>query len=1078
MPDFPTINQSPSEVRLALRHAITRAEHLSAAITALAAVTTEEEAAGAIIRHGRAALSATGTAVVLRRGARLDVIRYEANVQPTAPFQSFPIEAPTPAGEAMRTGEPLYLEHDDLKRRFPNSLALEAHEHMSLAALPLPSPAGVSSVLVFAFAGPLPSDPAELGFMQHLAAQCAQAFERIRLQREAHENAARFKTLVQATTSIVWTRDARGHIIAPQPQWEAYTGQPWEAYRGMGWLDAVHPDDRVEAERACLAGIASCESYAVEYRLRLHDGSYRTLRVNAVPIKQGETVREWIGFHRDVTDERAAQARTAALHAVTAELSEVRTAGDAARVILEHVRATIGAYAGTVLGIEGDSFVMHGTVGYHRAITEHFARFPLDAPVPVADAVRDLRPRYVNHDALQASYPVVAHVLRHPLERLAALPLVVNGRAVGGLVLSFADDHAFSVVDREFIEHFAHQCARSLDNIGAYERARDSEAKLAAIIDTVSDAIITTDEHRRVLVFNAAAERMFGMPSSAAIGRHLDDFVPGDRQHDATIGPRSSTGPAPECASRRAVRADGTVFDVEMTVERVTVRGEHLETAVLRDVTEQRRHEDALRASEERFRATFNQAAVGISLVSLDGRWMSVNDKLCSIVGYPRDDLLQRTFRDITHPDDLTEDLENAQGLLRGELRTYSMHKRYIRGDGTTVWANLTVSLVRNEDDDVQCFIAVVEDISDVKQAGLELARARDELEARVTERTAALEQLSEELQSQVRELEHHNHETRILSELGEMLQACLTVEEAQLVVAQHVQRLFPHASGALSSFGPSRNVLEELITWNGRPGSAAVFTPNECWALRRGRAFQGQGRLRGPSCQHTPSEHPTMCIPLLAQGETIGLLHLQAPSAEAFTARQERLAQTIAEGVALALVNLRLRDKLQQQSIRDALTGLFNRRYLEETFERELRRALRHGHHVGLVMLDVDHFKRVNDTHGHEAGDAVLRALGTLLKESVRAEDIACRYGGEEFALLLPGADLAQTTARAEHIRASVAKLALSDRGVPLGPLTASFGVTVCPAQGEQLSELVRGADFALYRAKQEGRNRVVAAS
>jgi diguanylate cyclase (GGDEF)-like protein len=205
-----------------------------------------------------------------------------------------------------------------------------------------------------------------------------------------------------------------------------------------------------------------------------------------------------------------------------------------------------------------------------------------------------------------------------------------------------------------------------------------------------------------------------------------------------------------------------------------------------------------------------------------------------------------------------------------------------------------------------------------------------------------------------------------------------------------------------------------------------------------------------------------------------IRLLYLEGTET-AFSKRQERLAQTVAESVALAMVNLRLRETLRQQSIRDPLTGLFNRRYLEETFERELRRAERKGESIGIIMLDVDRFKLFNDTHGHDAGDALLKALGGVLKESVRAEDVACRYGGEEFTLLLTGATQQQTFDRAEQVREAVAGLKVMNQGKLLDGVSASMGVATFPQHGRDLAGLVRAADLALYRAKHEGRNRVI---
>jgi diguanylate cyclase (GGDEF)-like protein len=182
--------------------------------------------------------------------------------------------------------------------------------------------------------------------------------------------------------------------------------------------------------------------------------------------------------------------------------------------------------------------------------------------------------------------------------------------------------------------------------------------------------------------------------------------------------------------------------------------------------------------------------------------------------------------------------------------------------------------------------------------------------------------------------------------------------------------------------------------------------------------------------------------------------------------------AQTI-----LALTNLQLRVTLRGQSVRDPLTGLFNRRYMDETLGREIRRAVREGHTLGIIMFDIDHFKAFNDTLGHEAGDAVLQKLSEFILEHFRGEDIACRFGGEEFILILPNASLDDTYKRAESLRKAVKQLDVYHRGTLLDKLTLSIGVAIFPDHGNDAEALLRTVDQALYRAKNEGRDQGVVA-
>jgi diguanylate cyclase (GGDEF)-like protein len=220
----------------------------------------------------------------------------------------------------------------------------------------------------------------------------------------------------------------------------------------------------------------------------------------------------------------------------------------------------------------------------------------------------------------------------------------------------------------------------------------------------------------------------------------------------------------------------------------------------------------------------------------------------------------------------------------------------------------------------------------------------------------------------------------------------------------------------------------------------------------------------------------------MAAAGEVVGLLHLLLDRAggpagarpgEPVAAPVAALAAT----VALAVSNVRLRERLRIESIRDPLTGLSNRRHLEEAFDREVARSVRSGSPIGVVMADLDHFKRFNDGEGHAAGDAVLREIGALLASSTRAGDLACRWGGEEFLLLFPSSGPDVTLRRADEIRSAVSAASVPFGGRLLGPLSASFGVSSYPRDGSTRETVVAAADAALYRAKAEGRDRVVAA-
>jgi diguanylate cyclase (GGDEF)-like protein len=257
-------------------------------------------------------------------------------------------------------------------------------------------------------------------------------------------------------------------------------------------------------------------------------------------------------------------------------------------------------------------------------------------------------------------------------------------------------------------------------------------------------------------------------------------------------------------------------------------------------------------------------------------------------------------------------------------------------------------------------------------------------------------------------------------------------------------------------------------------------FEPSACWALRTGHPHLVVAGDTTAPCAHAEGVKNTyLCIPILAQGETLGILHFQSTDeAPQLEASELSFKTTFAGQVGLSIANIRLREALRTQSVRDALTGLYNRRYLEEVMDREIRRAGRAGQSLGVLMLDLDHFKRFNDTYGHDAGDAVLREAAAFLLKNVRAEDFVCRFGGEEFVVILPTADLEGARTRGERLQTKMRELSILHQGRSLGMVTFSVGVAAFPEHGMSPKELMAAADAAMYEAKRGGRDRVMVAA
>jgi diguanylate cyclase (GGDEF)-like protein len=413
------------------------------------------------------------------------------------------------------------------------------------------------------------------------------------------------------------------------------------------------------------------------------------------------------------------------------------------------------------------------------------------------------------------------------------------------------------------------------------------------------------------------------------------------------------------------------------------------------------------------------------------------------------------------------------------------------------LWAGLVVVLML-------AAAAIVSDLFILRRVDAVMRAARQltagDLAARATVRGAdeigvmarTFNIMAERLQARVRDeeaikegLAERVNELDLLNRLGELFQACLSLEEAYAVIGRLAPRLFPTEAGAVFSLNPARNLIEVVATWGTHSVDGTVFPPEACWAMRNGRPHVVADARASVLCEHLPSPAPPayVCTPLVAQGNSLGVLYVsserladEAPCG--LNQAKQRLADTVAAQLGLGLSNVQLREILRSQSIHDPLTGLFNRRYMVETLERELHRARRTGNPLALLMVDVDGFKQQNDAFGHDAGDAILAELAALLQRSLRKEDVACRYGGEEFVLVLPDAAMESGARRAEQLRDAVRRMRVPHQGSLLGPITVSIGVAAFPDHGSDAASLLKSADTALYEAKKAGRDRVTLAS
>jgi diguanylate cyclase (GGDEF)-like protein len=315
-----------------------------------------------------------------------------------------------------------------------------------------------------------------------------------------------------------------------------------------------------------------------------------------------------------------------------------------------------------------------------------------------------------------------------------------------------------------------------------------------------------------------------------------------------------------------------------------------------------------------------------------------------------------------------------------------------------------------------------------------------------------------------------------ILQNLATQLTACNSTDESLEVIMLIASKLLPGYTGSMALFRASKDRLEIVKSWNGEWIGENAYTPEQCWAVRTGRSHIGAHDSGNMICAHSPNQKGKMCcVPLVAQGETHGVLHFYNSEEQELTQSEERQILAISEHASLALANLRLRESLKHQAIHDPLTGLYNRRYLHEVIDQEISRAERHKQNMGVLMLDLDKFKKFNDEYGHETGDFVLSEFGRLLRTTIRNEDIACRYGGEEFTVLLPESDPEGIMDISERIRVKVREHVFFHDNHSYGPISVSIGAACYPGNGNTADLLLKKADEALYEAKQAGRDRVV---
>jgi len=618
--------------------------------------------------------------------------------------------------------------------------------------------------------------------------------------------------------------------------------------------------------------------------------------------------------------------------------------------------------------------------------------------------------------------------------------------------------------------------AEIAERIRVEEELQQAKDYLENVIENSPDAIGIVDRKGAFIKWNRRAVELYGYGFEELKGKSAGDLY-SSAEEEKEIAEDLRREGFVQRSEIDMKHKDGSIVPFEISISlirdgegrsmgsvcvaRDLTKMKQTLSALQQEVVERARAEDAHRESENRYRTIFENTGNATVIVAEDGIVSLANTELVKLSGHVRTEIEGvLPWRDFFE----AEDVERIGALQGGSSR------------GSEGAPRSCEARLRCENGQFRDTVVTVARVPETGESVLSLVD--------ITER----KQAEEALRDSHRKLEQQSYEISQLNEMGDMLQLSRDLAETYGIIHSYLQKLFPGDSGVLFVFNHSRTVLEPVVSWGEGMESASEFSQKDCWALRRGRLHAVEDPSTGVLCRHVQDvlEGGYFCVPMIAQGEVLGLFHLRPESVRETPEEnrrplmegKKRLAMMLGEHTAMAMANLNLRETLRLQSIRDPLTGLYNRRYMEESLEREAYRAMRRGTPLGIAMLDIDHFKRFNDTHGHEAGDLILAEVGGLLKENVRREDIACRYGGEEFTLILPECSMDQLWARAEELRERVKRIRVRYRHQLLENLTISLGVAVFPDHGATFQDVLNQADAALYHAKKTGRDRTASAN
>lgn len=608
-----------------------------------------------------------------------------------------------------------------------------------------------------------------------------------------------------------------------------------------------------------------------------------------------------------------------------------------------------------------------------------------------------------------------------------------------------------------------------------------SEDRYSAIVKNALDGIVIIQDS--ILVFaNQSALNIFSRTEEAARGRIFTDIIhPDDRdsilhRYNERISGQL-TSPFSTC---RIVRPDGEIRYVEVTGTVIDYGGQPADLAQIKDITDRKVVENELDKTNQKLERIIDSLPDPTFVINRERRIMAWNKAMESMTGASKQSMIGKGNYEYSIPlygdrrPGLVDLAINKSLQNPLNYKNISSHENNVfaeafvpcvfQGRGAQLW--VTASLLIDESGNI---LGAIETLRNVTE--------RKELEQKLQ---ASNEKLTEMLEAS-------ETKTRAVSLIGEMVQwidSCNSMEEATAIAGRYLNQLFNNNNGFLAFADTGKDVIEVAAAIGDPPGDS-IFHSEECWGIRLGKLHICEPDGKCQVCQHFGESYAGIYIevPLVVQGHPLGLLCIEKKASvkddgddnnSLWLSTTSEIAVRTAEPLSLALANTRLRATLREQANRDPLTMLHNRRYMEDALARELRRAGRKGRSIGFIMIDIDHFKHFNDKYGHEAGDLMLKSVADKIRGDIRMEDIACRYGGEEFLVIMPSAGLQDTYQRARHLHAEIAAIAFDYEGQYVSNITSSMGVSAFPDHGDDLSGLISVADRSMYQAKREGRNRI----